>query len=158
MMKRDFRALVLVVVALCSAAERGRPGVDKRPNSEGVAGSEPLARVERNADSEDDLRPVSFTPGEFYFRFGGRQTFLLGRNPTGWEVGHFAPLLQWARASGEKMVRLHLTLGMPPSGPAGNADEDWTSRWERVFDRASENGLYVLPVFAVWADWNDGSK
>ena len=101
---------------------------------------------------------ASLRRGEFYFRIGGRQTFLLGRNPTGWQVTQFAPLLEWAGQSGEKMVRIHLTTGMAPRARAGEVDEEWAGRWARVFDMAAENGLYVLPVFGVWADWNDGGR
>jgi len=114
--------------------------------------------TERSQDSPGDVAEVSHTRGEHYFRLGGRQTFLLGRNPTGWEVQQFVPLLEWARGAGERMVRVHLTAGMAPSGPPGEVDEQWARRWERVFDIAAENGLYVLPVFAVWADWNDGTQ
>ena len=115
-----------------------------------------LASLLLSATAFGQDESVSLRPGEFYFRLGGRQTFLLGRNPTGWQVSQFAPLLQWAAESGEKMVRIHLTTGMPPRGPAGEVDEEWAARWDRVFDMAAENGLYVLPVFGVWADWNDG--
>lgn len=101
--------------------------------------------------------PATLPPGEFYFRVDGTPRFLLGRNPTGWQVSQFEPLLRWAHDSGEKMVRIHLTAGMPPHGASGQVDETWARNWENVFDLAAANGLYVLPVFGVWADWNDGS-
>ncbi|MFQ5808460.1 MAG: hypothetical protein ACE5JM_02480, partial [Armatimonadota bacterium] len=101
---------------------------------------------------------ASLIPGELYFRLGDRQTFLLGRNPTGWQVAQFEPLLQWAGQSGERMVRVQLTTGRAQVAPAGDVDEEWAGRWDRVFDMAAENELYVLPVFGGWADWNDGSK
>jgi len=102
--------------------------------------------------------PVLLKPGERYFRIDGKQTFLLGRNPTGWKVEQFAPLFQWAADSGETLMRIHLTNGMPPDAPAGEVDEDWAKRWETVFDMAAERGLYVLPVMGVWGKWNDGSR
>jgi len=100
---------------------------------------------------------IGWTPGEPYFRVGGRQAFVFGRNPTGWRVEQFGPLLQWAGESGERIVRIHLTSGMAPKGPAGAVDEAWAAKWERVFDQAAERGVYVLPVFSAWARWNDGS-
>jgi hypothetical protein len=105
-----------------------------------------------------DEAVASLEPGELYFRIGGRQTFLLGRNPTGWQVAQFDPLLRWASDSGERMVRVQLTTGLAHRAAAGEVDEAWAARWDRVFDMAAENGLYVLPVFGVWADWNDGAK
>ncbi|MGD8238693.1 MAG: hypothetical protein PVH68_09090 [Armatimonadota bacterium] len=101
---------------------------------------------------------AALRPGETYFRLGGRQMFLLGRNATGWQVAQFEPLLRWAGESGERMVRVQLTTGLAQRAPAGEVDEEWAGRWDRVFDMAAANGLYVLPVFGVWADWNDGSK
>jgi len=41
---------------------------------------------------------------------------------------------------------------------AGKVDEAWVKRWEQVFDLAAKSGLGVIPVFGVWADWNDGSN
>ena len=105
-----------------------------------------------------DGMAVSLESGDFYFRLDGRQTFLLGRNPTGWQEAQFEPLLQWAGESGERFVRIQVTSGFKHSAPAGEVDEEWAARWDRVLDMAAENGLYVLPVLGVWADWNDGSK
>ena len=101
---------------------------------------------------------ISLHPGEFYLRVNGTQSSLLGKNPTGWQVEQFAPLLQWSRESGERIARIHLTVGMAPNAAPGEIDEEWAGRWERVFDMAAENGVYVLPVFGVWGHWNDGSK
>ncbi|MBT3379710.1 MAG: hypothetical protein HN742_24210 [Lentisphaerae bacterium] len=32
-----------------------------------------------------------------------------------------------------------------------------TRKWETILDQAAKRGLYVIPVFATWAKWNDGS-
>ncbi len=101
---------------------------------------------------------ISLQPGEFYFRVNGTQRFLLGKNPTGWRVEQFTPLLQWSRESGERIARIHLTVGMQPNAAPGEVDEEWAGRWNRVFDMAAEDGVHVLPVFGVWGHWNDGSK
>ena len=111
-----------------------------------------------HARADGPLAPATLTPGEPYFRLDGTPRFLLGRNPTGWQVSQFEPLLRWAHDSGEKLVRIHLTVGMAPPGPAGQVDEAWARKWDEVLDRAAANGLYVLPVFGVWSDWNDGSR
>jgi len=116
-----------------------------------------LTAVASTAVAADGPAPIGWTPDEPYFRVGGRQAFVFGRNPTGWRVEQFGPLLQWAGESGERIVRIHLTSGMAPKGPAGAVDEAWAAKWERVFDQAAERGVYVLPVFSAWARWNDGS-
>ena len=108
--------------------------------------------------ADDGLPPATLNPGEFYFRLDGTPRFLLGRNPTGWEPRQFGTLLRWARDGGEKLVRIHLTNGMVPRAPAGKVDEAWARSWDEVFHLAATNGLYVLPVFGVWADWNDGTR
>lgn len=108
----------------------------------------------------DAPRPKAFSlkPGEFYFRVDGTQSFLVGRNPTGWKIEQFDPLLRWAAEAGESLVRIHLTHGRPHKAPPGEIDEAWAKRAEGLFDLAEERGLHVLPVFGVWAEWNDGSR
>ncbi len=102
-----------------------------------------------------NLLPVTLERGESYFRFGGRPSFLLGTNPTGFRLDQFETLLEGAGQSGERVVRIHLTNGRVPRAGPGKVDEDWAMFWDQVFDVAAENGLYVLPVFAVWAEWNE---
>lgn len=101
---------------------------------------------------------LALEPGEFYFRVAGRPAFVFGRNPTGTKLEQFDELLWPAAESGEKTLRIHLTVGFQSQSPAGEVDEAWAAQWERVFDSAATKGLHVLPVFGVWADWNDGSK
>ena len=104
------------------------------------------------------LPVATLRPGEMYFRMDGTPRFLLGRNPTGWQTSQFEPLLRWAHESGEGLIRVHLTAGMVPHAAAGQVDEAWARKWDEVLNLAAENGLHVLPVFGVWADWNDGTR
>lgn len=108
-----------------------------------------------------DVRPqvvlptITLTPGDFYFSVDGTPAFLLGTNPVGWMTAQFDTLLGQARVN-EKIVRIHLTNGRTPDPnvSAGTVDEDWALFYDQVFDTAELNGLNVLPVFTVWADWN----
>ncbi|MEI7733286.1 MAG: hypothetical protein WCO56_27185 [Verrucomicrobiota bacterium] len=109
-----------------------------------------------NASSQASA-PITLKPGAYYFEFDGHQAFLFGRNPTGWKVAQFEPLLGWARESGERIARIHITVGMVPKGAPGKLDEAWARQWEQVFLLAASNGVQVLPVFDAWARWNDGS-
>ncbi|MBI5394189.1 MAG: cellulase family glycosylhydrolase [Verrucomicrobia bacterium] len=113
-------------------------------------------RGEEFAPSKSAPWQMEWRRGEFYFRLNGQPRFLFGRNPAGWQVEQFEPLLKSAREAGAAVVRIHLSVGMPSRGPAGALDEAWAQRWDRVLDMAAKNNLSVLPVLAVWADWNDG--
>jgi len=121
-----------------------------------------LLALTGRADGKDSSVPANsqvrsglvLKPGEFYFRVDSTQRFLLGRNPTGWQVAQFAPLFRWAAQAGERIVRIHLMNGMMPSAPAGQVDEAWAKRWDQVLDMAAAEGIHVLPVFAAWANWS----
>ena len=55
------------------------------------------------------------------------------------------------------MVRIQLdSLGMGYTN-SGAVDEAWATQWEQVFNHAEKDGIYVLPVFSGWFDWNAGS-
>ena len=95
--------------------------------------------------------------GERYLRLNGAPAFLLGRNPTELSVGAFESRFREAEAAGERLMRLHLMHGIPPGRGPGEIDEEWARRWESVFDAAARRGIAVIPVFTVWAQWNDGS-
>lgn len=98
---------------------------------------------------------ITLVTGEFYFRYDGIPSFPLGTNPTGWKISQFDTLLAYA-GENENIVRIHITNGRRPSQAtvAGEVDEAWAGFWDGVFTMADQNGLRVLPVFDVWADWN----
>jgi len=96
-------------------------------------------------------------PGEHYFRIEGRPAFVLGRNPAGTSVAAYDDHFRHAAAAGEQFLRLHFT-DMPPGERAGEIDAGMLRAWDEVLDAAEKQGLAVLPVLGVWADWNDGSK
>ena len=108
---------------------------------------------------------LDITPGapEFYFRENGRQSLLLGRNPTGWDTDgspgvntqHFDELFGYAAAS-ERIMRIHVIVGARPNPVlAGDVDCNWLSYWDEVLTRAEQNGLHVLPVFGIHGQWKD---
>ena len=101
---------------------------------------------------------ITLEPGEFFFRLDGTPALLLGTNPTGSMLTQFDTLLGWAGQS-ERIVRIHLTNGRAPDDETepGQVDEAWAAFWDTVFDAAAQNGLNVLPVFEVWADWNESN-
>ena len=126
----------------------------------GIARDERVSPPDSNETSPTAARTsgIQLRRGEFYFRVDGTQALLLGRNVTGPTVEAFGKIFQSVRDSGERIARIHLDHGLPASKTAGRVDERWAAQWERVFDLAQSNGIHVLPVFSVWAEWNDGSR
>ena len=107
--------------------------------------------------SPSDTRPqLELIQGEKYFRFQGRPAFVLGRNPAGRNPGEFAEHFRHAAAAGERLVRIHFTYFHPDEKP-GEVHPGMLRVWGAILDAAEQNGLAVLPVLGVWADWNDGS-
>lgn len=95
--------------------------------------------------------------GENYFRVDGRPTFVLGRNPAGMNPAAYDEHFRHAAAAGERFVRIHFTYS-PPGEKAGEIDAGVLRDWDAILDAAERQGLAVLPVLGVWADWNNGSK
>jgi hypothetical protein len=94
--------------------------------------------------------------GDFYFSFDGKPGFVFLRNVAGYEQGHYDTVLDWMASGGSRIARIQLdSLGMGYTA-SGAVDESWAARWERVFDKAAADGIFVLPVFSGWFDWNSG--
>jgi len=102
------------------------------------------------------LPALTLRAGDFYFSRDGQPAFLFSRNLAGYQVSHFDQLLIWTASGSSSFVRLHLDdFGMGYL-PGGGVDENWARQWDRVFSLAETNGIYVLPVFSAWYDWNAG--
>ena len=104
---------------------------------------------------QETVPEITLEPGELFFRLDGTPSFLPGTNPTGFMSAHFDTLLGFAGGS-DRIVRIHITNGRRPDRETtpGEVDEAWAVFWDSVFETAAQNGLNVLPVFDVWADWN----
>jgi hypothetical protein len=101
--------------------------------------------------------PVTFTKGDTYFTWNGRQQPIALRNITGSDETTLSTLLDDAMRAGTRLVRIHVTHGHGVGiTSAGAIDETWAAVWDRVLDRARVDGISVMPVFGVWADWNNG--
>ncbi len=102
---------------------------------------------------------LTLKPGDFYFSLDGKPAFVLSRNLTGNTEDDFSLLLEWARQGGTRFIRVHLTHGWsgdPWINKDGTVNEKWAQEWEWFFDQAQTDGISVMPVFGVWADWNNG--
>ena len=100
------------------------------------------------------LPHLSLMPGEFYFRLDGQPGFVFSRNIAGYQQIHYETFLDWSKAGGSTFVRIQLdSMGMGYTSN-GEVDEAWARQWERIFDRAAAQGIYILPCFSSWYDWN----
>jgi len=103
------------------------------------------------------LPELTLSKGDFYFRVDGVQSVIFSRNIAGYEPSQYTLLLYLTKTGGSKLVRIQLPSLGTGITKSGDIDETWAKNWEAVFDDAAARGINVIPVFSVWADWNNGS-
>lgn len=100
---------------------------------------------------------ISLKPGDFYFSEDGTPGFLFSHNVTGYRQSDFSTFLYWTSISGGDFARIQIdSLGMGYTS-TGAVDMAWAGQWDQVFNKAEAEGIYVIPVFSVWCDWNSGA-
>ena len=103
------------------------------------------------------LPNLSLKPGDYYFRLDGRPSLLFSRNLGGDQEFDYDTFLDWSASGGSRIVRIPLEcLGMGFTAN-GEIAEYWAGEWERIFDHAAKDGIYVIPILAGWIQWNNGS-
>lgn len=101
------------------------------------------------------LPPLTLRPGDFYWSVNGdQQVLIFSRNMAGYLPDHYFELFDLTRRGGSQLVRIQLDCFGAGYTPKGEVDEKWARKWEKVFDDALDKGLYVIPVFSGWMDWN----
>jgi hypothetical protein len=167
-MKYRFIAILFIVAILNNIFSGCTPGQTTTPTSHLPATVAPTQVSPPTATSLPTLIPslaptissipiITLEKGDFYFSSDGQQSFLFSRNVAGYETSQYCKLLDLTSTGGSKFVRIQLdSLGMGYSNTA-KVDESWAKKWEYVFEKAASNGIYVMPVFGVWYDWNDGN-
>jgi hypothetical protein len=100
---------------------------------------------------------LTLKTGDFYFSLDGKPGFIFSRNVAGYQQTHYATFLDWTKAGGSKFARIQLdSLGMGYTNK-GAVDPIWALQWDQVFAKAETDGIYILPVFSGWFDWNAGT-
>jgi hypothetical protein len=103
------------------------------------------------------LPEITLKKGDFYFNVDGKPSFFFSRNIAGYKQVHYKTFLDWSRIGGSKVARIQLdSLGMGYTS-TGDVDENWALQWDQIFDMAQADGIYILPVFSGWFDWNAGT-
>jgi hypothetical protein len=99
--------------------------------------------------------------GHYFQAQDGRRAPLVMRNVSAGTADGFDPLFSAAQASGTTLVRLQLTQGLGYNtlgiDAHGGVLPAFAAAWDAVLDDAARRGLAVIPVFAIWGDWNDGT-
>ena len=104
------------------------------------------------------LPALTLEPANFYFSLDGQPAFILSRNLTGNTKDDFSSLLEWAHQGDTRVIRIHIITGwgVPWINRDWSINEQWAQDWDGFFDQAQADGIFIIPVFGVWADWNDG--
>ena len=129
-----------------------------------IATSQPTATIPPTATVQPTATNVPFprlslAKGDNYFSIDNTPSFLYGRNVTGITADDFDSMLKMAHSGGTKILRIHVTFGWwstPWMRGDGSVNPDWLTTWDQFFDQAQADGMYVMPVFGVWAEWNSG--
>jgi hypothetical protein len=107
------------------------------------------------------LPALSFTPGDPYFKLDGKPTFIFSRNLAGVTPQDYATLAGMAQKEDDLLLRVGTDNaamgGLNGYGytSSGAIVSNWDQHWENFFETAEEDGLYVLPTFTGWINWND---
>ena len=119
--------------------------------------SPPSTSTSVPTETSNTIPLVTLKPGDFYFSLDGNPSIIFSRNIAGYQLTQYYQVLDLMKTGGSKMVRIQLdSLGMGYTN-SGAVDEAWATQWEQVFNHAEKDGIYVLPVFSGWFDWNAGS-
>jgi hypothetical protein len=158
-MRNHFLILLIgsILIAGCSSPAAPAATPKTLATAAAVPTTVPLPPAPTPMPTVIPLANITLKPGDFYFSSDGQQSFMLSRNLAGNETAQYYQLLDLTSTGGSKFVRLQLdSFGMGYS-KTGELDETWAKRWEAVFESAASKGIYVMPVFGVWCDWNDGT-
>ncbi len=148
-----------LVLSSCAPASTASPTSTAAP-SVAPTGSAVLAPSLTATATSTPFPALTLQAGDSYFSVDGTPSFVLSRNPTGKTQADFDTVLDWARQGGTKLIRVHITagwLGDPWINTDWSVNEKWAEDWDGFFDQAQADGIYVIPVFGVWADWNNGA-
>jgi hypothetical protein len=148
-----------VVLSSCAPKSTASPTLTAAPSVPPTGSAVPTPSLTATATSTP-FPALTLQAGDSYFSVDGKPSFVLSRNPTGKTQADFDAVLDWAREGGTKVIRVHLTHGWwgdPWINTDWSVNETWAEDWDRFFDQAQSDGIYVIPVFGVWADWNNGT-
>jgi hypothetical protein len=100
---------------------------------------------------------LTLKPGDSYFSLDGQPQFIFSRNVSAFFYEDFGTWMDWAQYSGDRVLRVGLNdhlLGGYGYTNTGELNEQWAQTWDEFLTQAETHGLYILPVFTGWGEWN----
>ncbi len=100
---------------------------------------------------------ITLQAGNFYFSVDGQTRFIFSRNVAAFFYEDFGTWMDWAQYDGDRVLRIYLSdglLGDYGYTSTGELNEKWAQNWDAFLTQAEAHGLYVLPYFTGWFDWN----
>lgn len=166
-MRSAVKSLLVVTAALGPILSSCSPGPTPAPTS-ATATTSPTQTPVPSPTAVPTATPVplpeiTLNPGDAYFSVDGTQRFVFLRNVAGVTPADYTALLDMAQLGGELVVRVGTdnSAMSAPSGygytPAGDIVDSWSASWESFFDAAEARGIYVIPTFTGWMNWNTTS-
>jgi hypothetical protein len=92
---------------------------------------------------------------------GNGPQFIFSRNLAAYVPPDYLTLLDWTRRGGSRLVRLNIPgilMGGTGYNTQGELDEAWAQPWDKVFDAAEANGIYVWVQISGWGCWKTSSR
>lgn len=162
MKKSNFHSCVLIIIIQASLLISGcTPKLTAVPTAPTTNIPTTLPPTDTNIPTATatpvPIPSLTLRPGGFYFSVNGQTSFIFSRNIAGYHPVDYGTFLDWSKAGGSRVARIQLdSLGMGYT-KTGEVDLRWAAEWDQVFDKAQADGIYILPVFSGWFDWNAGS-
>jgi hypothetical protein len=155
---KNILVLITVWTVLLSACEPARPETPTvLPPTAEPTHTPPPVPSPSPTNTPVPLPKLTLQEGDMYFSLDGVERAIFARNLGGYQVSQYAQLLGLTRQGGSLVARLQIdSMGMGYTR-MGQLDEIWLRKWEMVLNDAEAKGIYVIPVFAAWFDWNNGT-
>ena len=157
------KLVVLASLVLAGCAPKTNPVSTSTTTSNAVPNEPPIPASSQISVQTATIRPLpelTLTPGDFFFSLNGQPAMIFSRNITGKTREDFSTVLEYARQGGTRVIRIHLTAGWWGDAWINKdwtVNEKWAQNWEWLFNQAQADGMFILPVFGVWSDWNNGT-
>ena len=163
-MRKNFERIFIVLISFCLAFSGCTGAQIATPTSTATippTASPGLTTIPIPTITPIPLPALAWHPGDSYFSINGRPAFVFSRNPAGYVLDDWVTLAGMAHQQGDQFLRLYMNSAAMGGyhgfgySPTGEILEDWSYNWEHFFDVAEADGLYVLPIFWSWIEWND---
>ncbi len=154
--------ILSIVVSACRPGQASAPTSAPSPTVAPAASPTALKTITLSpptvapTPSPKALPAVTLKKGDLHFSINGTPNFIFSRNLAGHQASSYYQLLDVNKSGGSKLIRIQLDsfgIGLGYNKVSA-ASESWITQWEQVLDRTQTDGVYVIPVFGVWAAWN----